>query len=516
MAVAMAALKRAKSGRWASRQAIPPDVRQAYGKWEEKKTWPATLTPEQAQGEWFAWQTAIKDRIRLLRAAQTSQPVSLTSRECHALAADWYRSKVEAEEATFTDSPTPWDWDVELEAVLPDIDDPGAPLRPTPAIIEARDNLLRDKGIRVDDPSADRLLQAMLTRWVDFLRLMQRRVEGDFGPDPVLETLPPPSGSLSGAARRAKVSITVLFEDFAASGAAEAHTVRKWRAAIQSFVGHLGHDDASAVSRADVSKWLASLVARGLSVKTVRGTYRAAVARVFKLAHSNGQLADNPVDRVEVIGPKPKQTKRKDLSDFEAEMILRAATGPQPEGLSAPHALARRWVPWICAYTGARVGEITQLRAGDIRQEDGVWVFHITPEAGSVKTARARSVPVHSHLIEQGVLKLARAGDPSPLFYDPEAKRKAAAVQSQAKQLGSKLAKWVRELGVTEVQSPNHGWRHRWKSLARRHGVDPEARDVIPGHAPGKEGSRYGDGGYPLAALKDEIEKLPRYGPFSE
>ncbi|MEC5293197.1 hypothetical protein, partial [Aurantimonas sp. C2-3-R2] len=33
---------------------------------------------------------------------------------------------------------------------------------------------------------------------------------------------------------------------------------------------------------------------------------------------------------------------------------------------------SRRWVPWICAYTGARVNEITQLRRQDIKQIDGI------------------------------------------------------------------------------------------------------------------------------------------------
>lgn len=515
MVVAMVALSRTQTGSWASRKVIPADVRDEYGKREEKKSWPATLTREQAKAEWAAWLASVENHIRLLRAAKSANPISLTQRECMVLAGEWYRAKVEAEESLFTDSNAVWDWDADLDSILPNDDGlrgESAPLHSIPSIVQARDALLQRRGLKVDAASAERLLQAMLGLYVEFLRLMQRRVAGDFGADPVLATLPQPEVRPSSQPRsKATLSLSSMFEDYAATGSAAPHTVTKWRSAFRSLVEHLGHDDALAVTRADVSGWLQALVSRGLAVKTVRATYRAAVSRVFALAHGQGRLAENPAAGLEVIGPKARHVRRKDISDAEARVILAAALGPQREELSTRHALARRWVPWICAYTGARVGEITQLRAGDIREQDGVWVFHITPEAGSVKTGRARSVPIHSDLIEQGILKLARPRDTTPLFYDPEAARNPDAAQPQPKQLASKLAKWVRGLGVNEVQSPNHGWRHRWKSQARLHRVDPEARDVIPGHAPGREGGNYGDGGYPVAALKEEIEKLPRY-----
>jgi integrase len=311
------------------------------------------------------------------------------------------------------------------------------------------------------------------------------------------------------ALHRPEVSLSALFEDFAISGAATAHTVAKWRAAIIRLVEHLGHDDAAAVTRADLSGWLKSLVAEGLSVSTVKGTYRAAIARVLKIGHGEGVLADNVAAGMEVRGPKAARVKRKDISDSEAQTILSAALAPQPLGISSHHALARRWAPWICAYTGARIAEITQLRACDIRLDEGVWVFHITPEAGSVKNNEFRLAPVHSHLIEQGILKLAKAGDETPLFYNPGAARKHDAVQKQPQQLASKLAKWVRALGVTEVPLPNHGWRHRFKTQARLVSIPADVRDAIQGHAARTQGEEYG--GQPLGPLKEAIDRLPRY-----
>lgn len=513
MRYAMVSLTRKKSGKWYARKAIPADVREPYGKREEKQTWPASLSDGQAKAELAAWLAPIEDRIAALRAHQTMATVTLTRRQSLTLAGEWYRAKVEAEEQRFTETPGLWDWDADVSAILPESDSEdsaeGQPLRPIPFIVEERDQLIVSRGLRLDGRSADQLLQDMLKLYLDFLQLMQRRVDGDFGPDPVLAVLPTDDKSPAAPKRAVAVSITQLFKDYAATGTLQAHTVRKWRSAVQSFVEHLGHDDAQAVTRADVSAWLQSLVSKGLSVKTVRGTYRAAIARVFSTAVGFGRLKDDPAARAMVIGPKATQVHRRDISDAEARTILKAALGPHPKTLSEHHALARRWVPWICAYTGARVGEITQLRAGDIMQDDGVWVFHITPEAGSVKTGQARYVPIHSHLIEQGVLQLAKPGCTEPLFYDPMAARQEAAAQPQPKQLASKLAKWVRELGVTEVPQPNHGWRHRFKTTARLCGVDRAAADMMQGHAPRSEGDKYGE--WPPRVLRPEVERLPRF-----
>jgi len=509
MRLAVVTLRRSKTGLWTARKVIPESVRARYGKREEKRTWPATLTDGQAKAELAAWLAGIEDRIALLRSAGSAVPLTLTGRQCRALAGEWYTERVEADEARFTDSTGDWDWEAEFQAILPEGGDHESGitrLRPTPHITAERDRLVQARGLRLDGSSSERLLREMLDLYLSFLSLMQRRVESDYGPDPVLATLPALKLAQGTPREKAVVSITDLFEEFANTGAATPHTVLKWRKAVALFVEHLGHDDATRVQRADGANWFGRLIQEGRAVRTVQGTYRAALARVFKIAHDRGKVASNPFTGLEVIGPKAIKTRRKDLNDTEARTILEAALKPQSPNLSPTYALALRWVPWICAYTGARVNEITQLRAMDIRQEDGVWVFHITPEAGSVKTREARSVPIHSCLIAQGILKLAKAEDATPLFYDPSGTRKNNQAHPLPAQVGSKLAKWVRSLGVVEVESPNHGWRHRFKSLARQYGMNNEARDRVQGHAPRSEGEAYGS--WPVAALRDEIEYI--------
>ena len=78
---------------------------------------------------------------------------------------------------------------------------------------------------------------------------------------------------------------------------------------------------------------------------------------------------------------------------------------------------ARRWVPWICAYTGARVNEITQLRPEDFMVHEGIDVIRIIADA--TKRQEYRLVPLHDHLLEQGLLKYVKMRGKLPLFYDP-------------------------------------------------------------------------------------------------
>ena len=312
----------------------------------------------------------------------------------------------------------------------------------------------------------------------------------------------PPTGSRRPAPL---LSITELFERYAKSGAANPKTVSKWRRAVARLVAHLGHDDAVAVTRGDMNGWTAALVTHGLAKKTIVDGYLPAARAAFAMAFEAGEIPANPVTGLKVRAPKPTKLRDSDLTDDEAATVLRACLGPQPVKLAASHLLARRWVPWLCAYTGARVGEITQLRAMDIKLEGGIWCIHITPEAGGVKTNEARLVPLHSHLIAQGLTQLAKADDATPLFF---AKGAGNEVNPGSKIRAADIAKWVRSLGIKAPQ-PNHGWRHRFKTMTRAAEIPEYLADAIQGHAPASQSRKYGTA--PLATLQGAIDQLPMY-----
>lgn len=307
-----------------------------------------------------------------------------------------------------------------------------------------------------------------------------------------------------------------LFGEYVRRNKPKPATRKRWRPIMEKLCDYLGHDDVRRISATDIVQWrddllAGSTTAGSLTPKTVGDTYLAAVKAVIVVAEERGIVAENVAKKV-VMPPAKKSDRQKvrDFSNAEVVTILKASYGPYPERLSLENRLARRWVPWVCAYTGARVNEITQLRQKDIVQRDGVWCIHITPDAGSVKTDEERTVPLHPHLIEQGFHSLAVAGSDRPIFYDPSRGRGGNEANPHHKKVGERLAAWVRSIGVKDkAVQPNHAWRHLMKTRGREAGMEAGALDNIMGHAPRTEGGRYGT--YTIATLKREVNKLPRF-----
>ncbi|MDX3910890.1 MAG: integrase [Sphingobium sp.] len=526
----MAKLSRTPSGLWTARKVIPADVRAAYGKREEKPTWPAGLTASQARAEYAAWLLRVEEQIEALRKSPTEKPIELTRRQARALAGKWYADIVER----FGDDPGEVQgWEETLEDLYPsDTDeayrayllDPSAPYegpyRATPFVLRERGYLLDSEGLKLTDAASEKLLADMLDLYVAFCQLMVQRASGDFSQDPTEATLPkweaPKAPVLAPANRGDGPTIMDLFDGYVVERKPAEATVKAWKRMMTQLGDFLGHTDAARVTAEDILRWKDHLLQTPTkagtprAAKTVRETYLAAAKAVFGWAKENRRIALDPATGIKVRGAKRQRLRDPGFNEQEALTILKA-TLEAPEGrLAAGNVLARRWVPWLCAYSGARVNELTQLRKQDVIQEDGVWAINITPEAGGTKSGQARKVPLHSHIIAQGFLKVVEQAADGPLFYDPEAHRGGSEGNPQYKKVGERLAKWVRGLGVDDPNvQPNHGWRHRFKTVARGAKMDPEAREVIPGHAPSTEGQAYGR--WTVKDLATEIEKLPKY-----
>lgn len=56
--------------------------------------------------------------------------------------------------------------------------------------------------------------------------------------------------------------------------------------------------------------------------------------------------------------------------------------------------------------------------------------------------------------------------------------------------------------------APNHGWRHRFKTIGREAGIDWRVLDAIQGHAPRTEGEGYDE--VSIKALADAMARFPR------
>lgn len=166
----------------------------------------------------------------------------------------------------------------------------------------------------------------------------------------------------------------------------------------------------------------------------------------------------------------------------------------------------RRWVPWIGAYTGARVSEICQLRREDIVQIEGIWCLKVMPEAGSVKTSGSeRIIPIHPALEANGILDFVQRTKAGPIFSRLTPDKFGKRGGNGTKVIG----RFVRQLGITDKRiSPSHSWRHRIKTLGRRHGLAKDILDAITGHGSKSVADTYGE--FPVEALYRELCKIPK------
>lgn len=314
-----------------------------------------------------------------------------------------------------------------------------------------------------------------------------------------------------------KVPLMEIFEAYAVSQGMTAGVRDEWRRYLARLVDWLGHDDAARLTSADLRTWrdelLTETTRKGTvrSPVTVRDKYIVSVRATLNWAVEEQLLHENVARGVTVRIPKKPKRRERSFTAQEAEAILSATLKQHPIRLSAAHARARRWIPWLCAYTGARVNEFSQLRCEDVFEEAGIWAVRITPDAGSVKNKEARVVPLHEHVIEQDFLSVVEVVGQGPIFFDPSAQRVESEGNRHFKKVGERLAQWVRnEVGITDPDiKPNHAWRHTFKSLSYDVGIEERIVDAIQGHSPKTTGRAYGSPS--LAAKAEAVNKIPRF-----
>jgi integrase len=381
-----------------------------------------------------------------------------------------------------------------------------AGVRPVVADLCYTAQFLFSRGLTLNRKAQERFLDCVLDNYLPALAQLERRARGDYARDELPDTFP--KFAPQGRKRDVGLSPEELFEAWRKSRKPAHSTIESWQVVFRALALRFPDRSAASIRADEAQQWLDDLITEERSAFTVRNTWLRAVRTVYTWA-ARRKLTGNPFAETVVDVPRRKQLRPKSLYADEQKAILKAAYGVKT--ISNPDEASRRWVPWLLAYTGARPGEITQLWGRNVEQVDGIWTLNLTPEAGTIKGGRARRVPLHPHLVEQGFLNFAETHGAAPLFYRPRRQQSESGERkSPAAQARQRLAAWVRSLGIEEKGlSPNHGWRHTFKQIGRRAGLDDNMLDYICGHAPATVGRSYGEP--TLRDMATEIERFPRY-----
>jgi len=467
------------------------------------------------------------------RALRQPEAVSLTNREATALAGELYRAWAGGEgcEKTIAIELTPQgNWvpatvTPEEEGVyfksaakhLATIRERADSQGLEPALGAIVDSLLLAKGIAgVDDNSRLILLQAFHLALRDALELRERNAGGDYSPDPKAERFPEwARPNAAGSPQSPKASLKGMLEEWwreAQATGRKPSTYDSYRNTMAAFAAFLKHDDAGRVTPEDVLRFkdhrLATINPRNgkpISARTVNDSDLSGLKTVFEWAVRNRKMAANPAKGVTIKVGKRQKLRSKGLTDAEAIAILTVAAAHDVGREQPQTRAAKRWVPWLLAYTGARLGEIAQLRKQDLTQEGSHWAVTITPDAGTVKTNEARTVVLHEHLVELGFCAFVSAAPAGHLFLKPG---KGGEVRGPLRGLKNRLAAFARAIVTDPNVAPNHGWRHRFKTVGMEAGIAPRILDAIQGQAARTAADNYGD--VTIRTMAAAIARLPR------
>lgn len=438
-------------------------------------------------------------------------PARLTQQQVTALCGVWYGRALAALEGDPGDAEHV---DGMLDALSDAYSDGEGMRRGTVAKTVASDvdELLASERLQVDAATRASLEERLFWLKVELYRTLKRRADGDYSPDPKLSTFPEWTG-LDGQSASPKlpkvgrhgspVPVFDLFEAWAKERRFAKKTEYSWRKVLGKLTAHLGHEDASNMSDLDIIAWKDALVASKLSPKTI-ANHLTIIKTFFRWAYRNKRIASNPAADVEFKAKRNPGDAMLSFSDEDARRILVAARKEKEAH--------KRWAPWLCAFSGARIDEICGAMVSDVKKEGDINYIRIDPanreEGGSVKNAASiRSVPLHPAVVAEGFLKyVAKVPKDGPLFPGVTPDRFGKRGGNGQKTIG----RWVREkVAITDRRkAPNHAWRHRFADECRKVGIPRDVRYAIDGHKSQDVGDRYGSDGYPLSVLAEAVAKL--------
>jgi integrase len=538
MALRMVALKRIADGRWFARKVIPKDVCEEYQRYfghkaEAHLKLPADTPKYEAKARLGEWEAEVETRIATLRAQRNGEGQPLTKLNAVALAGRWYSWFLKQHEGDpgkpkfwrdFTDhvvwnvlrpeAPSSFEEDTKADKKWDWTKEPAVrdAVRPQIAELARIATFLASEGKALNPVAHTLFVDAVSDNLLPAIALLERRANGDYSHHDTPDTFPP---FTEGPAKSSGVGCWELFEAFVHSTKIKPNTVSRWRAVFLEMQREFAEVGADGITEDAARSWMHGLINGRRTAKTVNEIWLSASRRVFGWAREHKRIRANPFKEVKVDVPRTTRTREegRSFSATEVVTILNASLSFKDPKTATDR--TRRWVPWLCAYSGARAGEITQLRGKDIEERGGIQVMILTPDAGTTKTGETRIVPLHEHLLAQGFIEFVSQMGKGALFYNDRTPQRASndplkPSRRRSDTARAKLGEWVRDLGVDDPGiSPNHAWRHTFKRIADEVGMPEKMNDAITGHTQATEGRKYG--APTVAAMAAALTRFPRY-----
>jgi integrase len=240
-----------------------------------------------------------------------------------------------------------------------------------------------------------------------------------------------------------------------------------------------GHPEAQKIAASTVNKLLAGVQAVG------------------RWARKEDLVPDDWSDPFADMRVEEDESERAPFQIDELRMIFGSPVfteGQRPIGGKEEAAF---WLPLLALFTGARLGELTGLRASDVVDDAAVGAvcIYITADSKAGKRLKtkqsARAVPVHPQLMQLGFIEFAEAqakahGERAWLF--PQVAPGTNRRQAYSKWFGP----YIRGRGVTDTEKVFHSFRHNFTDALRIAAVADDVARALVGHSQSGVHGRYG------------------------
>lgn len=192
--------------------------------------------------------------------------------------------------------------------------------------------------------------------------------------------------------------------------------------------------------------------------------YLTKLFAVFQYAVVEGWIAANPAARLTVPDPVQPHEKRDPFTRAQLQTIF--ASDPWlPRDDRPGERPARFWVPLLALFTGARAGELCQLRVSDLEEHTSGLILNVR---GQLKNDQSfRRIAVHPELIRIGFHEFwcsVRVAGHERLF--PE--EKADGLNQWSRSTSRWFSRHLRGLQMTDGRRLGlHSFRHNWEDALR-------------------------------------------------
>lgn len=357
----------------------------------------------------------------------------------------------------------------------------------------------------------DILVQA---RW-NSLKLQRKGLQGKaWGPPPTTSSVQTsaPTRTESGGPL-----LSVVMEDYFKDVTPTAQTEHESRQSVTRFSALHGDQPIASITADQLRAFRDALPDWGDRKANGRQPLKGATVNkhlnmlnaILRWASKRDIIDKNPMLAV----TRPKQHDSIRRRPWSTEDLVKIFNGPWYDAGQTRSGLF--WLPLLSLYSGARAGELAQLRSGDISQIDGVWVFEVTSQSALLDTEErtttknegsVRTIPVHQKLEEIGFISFVsgiKQAHQTRLF--PEFQR--GSIGSVAKIFSNTFSDYTKDLGINKATQSFHSFRHNFKDRCREAGIPEEASDQITGHSNPSTGRSYGTG-YSELKLKSYIDQV--------